>query len=975
MSTAALTDLGLMNLLAGRSHEAVRVLEEARSRAPDEASLLNDLAVAYLSRADRGGDPYDFVRALTAAEEAVRSKPELVEALFNRALLMQELALEGQARAAWGKFLRSNPDPGWAREAESQLRRLGRSRSVDLWQQARVDLQAAVLHDDQATIDRLTARFAQPARTLGQEWLLSRWAEQRVRGQIKQADLSLQIADAIGSSLAKHHRDGLLADTVGAILAAQAESAPRRRLEILSLAHASFGRGLRHYQAWNISSALPDFVLAERLLRDAGSPFADWASLYLASCAFHHGDFDQALRSLRELRRNVARDRYPILVGRIDWVLAAVEVVRGSPGEALPVLREARDSFRRAHQAEDLAAMEHQLGLSLIWLGSDAGWTHIHRALRLLPEMHSPNRVFALFDEAGIACQQRGNPEIGHYFHREMLTYARRTGGPELVVYAHLRSAQALNLARREGALEDLERAAAESAAIVDESIRARARAEIRMVAGEAVLRSRPAAAAAILTHSVRYFESSAYKLNYPTALFLRARAYFATGQTGKAERDFRAGLQQIESAGKSVTDLRLRTSYYDLVSSLFDEVVAFRVKHGDGAAAFLASEQARTRTLLTRVRLAGNRGEAPFDGQEQLLSSAQIRHVLPERTAVVKYVLLADRLLIWTLTRDTYGFHQVRVSADVLDRLVVAVRNESRQGVSARLRQRLRRLYSLLVRPVEGLTSGVGAIIFVPDKSLHLLPFAALANPRTNRYLVEDHAIAVAPSANVYAGCVLRDRQLHRRELTTALTVVPPAPDRQRFPELLPLPHALDEAREIAALYPRTHQLVGRNATKRRFGEQLSRPYDVVHFAGHATLNLEFPEFSSLLLAGEGRNRDSGVVYSHEVFGLRLARTRLVVLSACSTGAGRISASEGATSLARAFLATGSPAVVATLWKVEDRAALQLLKVFHRRLRAGDDPMTALRSAQRAVLQVDGAGFGWAGFQLIGGVSPKEQG
>ena len=105
------------------------------------------------------------------------------------------------------------------------------------------------------------------------------------------------------------------------------------------------------------------------------------------------------------------------------------------------------------------------------------------------------------------------------------------------------------------------------------------------------------------------------------------------------------------------------------------------------------------------------------------------------------------------------------------------------------------------------------------------------------------------------------------------------------------------------------------------------------------------------LLLAGNGGKDGSTTVYSYEVDGMDLGASRLVVLSACSTAEGRLSASEGATSLARSFLAAGTPAVLASLWEADDAAASRLMTKLHRRLRTGDDPIMALRAVQLSEL------------------------
>jgi CHAT domain-containing protein len=161
----------------------------------------------------------------------------------------------------------------------------------------------------------------------------------------------------------------------------------------------------------------------------------------------------------------------------------------------------------------------------------------------------------------------------------------------------------------------------------------------------------------------------------------------------------------------------------------------------------------------------------------------------------------------------------------------------------------------------------------------------------------------------------------------------------------LRPLRHIDEECRRISSLYPRSLVLSGDRATKNAF-EQLAPSYDVVHFAGHAVSNANRPEFSMLVLTPDKKARDSGYLYSHELPSLHW-RTRIVVLSACSTAAGRQSASEGHLGLARSFVAAGVPSVVASLWEVDDVVASTLMVLFHTRLRAGESASSALRGAQ----------------------------
>jgi CHAT domain-containing protein len=116
----------------------------------------------------------------------------------------------------------------------------------------------------------------------------------------------------------------------------------------------------------------------------------------------------------------------------------------------------------------------------------------------------------------------------------------------------------------------------------------------------------------------------------------------------------------------------------------------------------------------------------------------------------------------------------------------------------------------------------------------------------------------------------------------------------------------------------------------------------------------------------------NDGRLEVHEILGLRV-RSPLVFLSGCETGLGAawttgFAAGEDFATLARAFLYAGARNVVATLWRVDDRAAAELTQQFYRRL-GSQGPVEALTAAQRALLADSryAAPFYWAGYTLAG--------
>jgi CHAT domain-containing protein len=183
------------------------------------------------------------------------------------------------------------------------------------------------------------------------------------------------------------------------------------------------------------------------------------------------------------------------------------------------------------------------------------------------------------------------------------------------------------------------------------------------------------------------------------------------------------------------------------------------------------------------------------------------------------------------------------------------------------------------------------------------------------------------------------------RREATAISTLVP---ERDRM-------QALDfEASRTTALRP-------------ELGE-----YRIVHFATHGLLNNVHPELSGIVLSlvdKEGRPQD-GFLRLQDIYNLKLP-AELVVLSACQTGLGKEIKGEGFVGLTRGFMYAGAPRIVASLWKVDDRATSELMKRFYQGM-LGPERLSAAGALRQAQLWIWKQKqwrepFYWAAFVLQG--------
>ncbi len=331
--------------------------------------------------------------------------------------------------------------------------------------------------------------------------------------------------------------------------------------------------------------------------------------------------------------------------------------------------------------------------------------------------------------------------------------------------------------------------------------------------------------------------------------------------------------------------------------------------------------------------------------------------------------------------------------------------------------------LSQLLLEPVTQLL-GAKRLMVVADGALQYIPLAALPAPKKNpsdsKYtnenwepLVSKHEIIYLPSASTLAA--LRSYKTDRAKAPHTVAVladpvfekndprVKPGskqPNRQRSDSIkidegsvalrtaakdtgisgeeftLPrLPNSRKEAASIISLVPKSSskQALDFDANYTTATSPELSQYKYIHFATHGLVDSSHPDLSGIVLSlvdPQGRLQEKGFLRLHEIYNLKLP-AEMVVLSACSTALGKEVKGEGLVGLTRGFMYAGSPRVVASLWKVEDKATSELMKRFYegmlgqRNLKGA----AALREAQLLMFSDKKwrAPFYWAAFVLQG--------
>lgn len=110
----------------------------------------------------------------------------------------------------------------------------------------------------------------------------------------------------------------------------------------------------------------------------------------------------------------------------------------------------------------------------------------------------------------------------------------------------------------------------------------------------------------------------------------------------------------------------------------------------------------------------------------------------------------------------------------------------------------------------------------------------------------------------------------------------------------------------------------------------------------------------------------NDGILTAYEVALMDLHGIELVVLSACETGLGESSDTEGIYGLQRAFKQAGVEKLIVSLWKVPDQQTQELIGYFYDNYLSGQPIHEALKKAKDTMRQQYENPYYWAAFILI---------
>lgn len=372
----------------------------------------------------------------------------------------------------------------------------------------------------------------------------------------------------------------------------------------------------------------------------------------------------------------------------------------------------------------------------------------------------------------------------------------------------------------------------------------------------------------------------------------------------------------------------------------------------------------------------------------EKVANLDQIKdHLIKPGKNIVQYILTDTNVYAIVLnSRQTDVIKldgtQLMKNLNQLNNSIIAMDQETFENISSWL-------YRTIFEPIESLLIGEEVLI-IPDGNLFNINFETLIKPSHSKepdYLINHYIFSYLLSSTTS----IQYQKLKSNKTGGLLAFAPgffddlkakyiaevkdPNLIDEQYIHNIQQPFAVASAHGAAGIFNGRAYVSG-EATERNFKEEADK-YKIIHLGTHTEINNLSPLLSRLVLSKDSDNEsadDDGYLHAYEIYNLSL-RAELAVLTACETGVGKSSSSEGVLSLAHSFAYAGCPSIVMSLWQIDEKTSSGIIEDFYKNLANGMPKNTALRDAKLLYLKNHpgelSSPYYWSGLVLLGDTSP----
>jgi CHAT domain-containing protein len=975
--------LARLHLLKLELDQAENQLQQVLEAEPDNAAAHADMAALYYERGATERSFPALVHAAQEGEKAIALAPNLPEAWFNLALIHEEMLLINEAQKDRERYLELDATSKWADEARARLQKLRQGYVLQEPQPDKVaaELRAAFAARDDASLRRMLEEHFAEVTDLIAGRFMDEYLAVALAGKSAEAVQHHQLLQRLATLIRDTKGDHYFADLLRFV-----DSSPPARLEKIRALRSQLQQGQTQYQAGQYEQAIQFAIAAKVAAESIADVCHTEAALYcLARIETPQTETKEMPIIRQRLLYEAERRRHRQMQAR---ALLALTNQYGTARQLSLCLEASLQALEIASEMGDTdvkVAALRAVGVAYSYLGEheQGGKAHYAAVQTLYAHPVSLVRACQTYVQFARSLADSSQYYAAQHYQREALQFCQRSN-PTLYLSALGRAGKYAALAgQMDESLRLFQLALTEAEDSSQIPGAQNLQVDLYLSLGDALVRNQRFREAESAYERARETLGQEKHLRYLSAIeHGLATALLPQGKIQKAETALNKSVELAELSRGNVKAVAGRSTYVSSQLAVYQSMVDFQYfsKHSPERA-FDFSEIYRSRELLDLI--AHSRGARWNERQQDLklgpstepLTLREVQAKCPANTQLVEYALTEKGLLIWVIDREGWNTESVQATPAQLQALISAYLQAVReQRELASVNTQAIEIYRLLIQPVARHLKHDKNLVIIPDGALSSLPFAALVNPDSKRYLVEEYVLTINPSASILGEMLARSQRNKPAPIRSLLAVSDPAFDQHLFPKLPRLPGAGEEIQQLLALYPVSAELSGAQATKEAFLRR-AIGFDVLHMATHSVANHREPLLSAIVLAAEQqgqRSQRESLLPAHEIFRLRLPHTRLVILSSCSSLANQQSGHNGLGGLAHAFFSAGVPAVIGSLWEVNDESTAKLMAAFHHSWRSSTRSSgQALREAQLTFLHSAQERwrhpFYWAAFHVAG--------
>jgi len=930
------------DLLDGNYESAIKSLQRALDVQPDDPSLLTDLGSAYYVRAESADRPIDYGNAIESLSKALTKSPDDPVALFNRALTCERLFLYTQAVDDWQHYLRIDSQGEWSDEGrrklagvKEKLQQHDKSQNEPLLSPEEF-IAAANSQDGKGAlgIDQHMERYLDRA---VHSWL------PRMFGRDASSDEFRRALESLAEVLKSNHDDSWLADFLNSPQSVMEEQALRELLASdKALESGRYGGSIDFAQ-----QSVRDFV---RSNNNAGELRAKF-SLMLAQAFAHR--FSECLETANQARGLVEGKNY-------RWLQTQVWIEQGQclenvphPQEALRVTLKGCEAAKRfRYPGLELRATSFAAGYRSYTGGTDQSFRELNAALGIFWESDASNtRGQNLYTTLADIADETNRPSLDVLALSEIVSRFPTSDPTDRAVRREIIAGAQERSGDHKAAQQSLQSAALDLMNLPDDKAVTSEKAQIGLEGAAVLLHlGRAQDAIAVLTGLRRHFETSSAGLLNAEYFQTYAEAFLALGQIESAAPLLDRAVVIVETGLADLSRESDKLSWSRVEGQVYRDMLEAKLRSRSPEEAFRWWEWYRGASL----RGSTIEDSTSLEDVPERLLNFPIQ--LPHETSVVSYALLNKAIATFVLRDGHVDIILLPRPADLEQLSTRFLHNCSDRSTDLNLLSAEgRRLYRILLAPLESELQGATALDIETDGALDQIPFNLLQDP-DGAYIGDKFELRF--SQGIAYGS-RSSSQSHYESLTPESAALIVVASGSQDSSLAPLSAAIDEGTDVASFFRRPVLVSGNQVDRKDVLSDL-RDAQLFHFAGHAVADANRV---GLLLG------PNAILSARDLVMRQPRNLSLAVLSACDTASGEEGKFTDINSLARTFVAEGVPQVVASRWRVDSTVTRQLMLIFYSNLMSGKTPAESLRAAGLAIRKFPNYQhpFYWASFSVFG--------